>query len=287
MQHTLRFPSKLWLVIFLSFCFVISRGQVGIGTAAPDNSAVLDISSSGKGFLPPRMSASQRDAIASPAAGLLIYCTNCGPNGEWQGYNGTAWTNISGGAASPANDVKIGTQVWMLKNLDVTTYRNGDPVPKVTDSATWTNLTTGAYCYYKNDSATYAAIYGKLYNWYAVNDSRGLAPKGMHIPSDAEWDVLASYLGGTSVAGGKMKEAGLLHWSDPNSGATNSSGFTGLPGGKRYWGGFVYMNGNGYWWSSSQFVGMGIYRYINYSYTDLNRTWDDSLNGFSVRCIRD
>ena len=121
----------------------------------------------------------------------------------------------------------------MDKNLDVDRYRNGDPIPKVTDPTAWVALTTGAYCYYNNDSATYAATYGKLYNWYAVNDPRGLAPAGWHIPSDAEWATIETCLGGASVAGGEMKETGTIHWQSPNTGATNSSGFTGLPGGYR------------------------------------------------------
>src|SRR6266487_1634854 len=125
--------------------------------------------------------------------------------------------------------IKICDQVWMLKNLDVSTYRNGDPIPKISDNAAWLALTTGAYCYYDNDSANYAATYGKLYNWFAVNDPRGLAPAGWHVPTDAEFTTLVeTCLGGWQVAGGKMKEIGTTHWASPNEGATNSSGFTGL-----------------------------------------------------------
>ena len=121
----------------------------------------------------------------------------------------------------------------MVKNLDVATYRNGDPIPHVTDAAAWAALTTGAYCYYDNDSATYAATYGKLYNWYAVNDPRGLAPAGWHVPSEAEWTELTNCLGGETVAGGKMKAVSDL-WG-PNRGAQIAAASQALPGGYRVW----------------------------------------------------
>src|SRR5205085_6409714 len=134
--------------------------------------------------------------------------------------------------------------------LSVSTYLNGDTIPSITDPTIWASLTTGAYCYYNNDSTTYAATYGKLYNWYAVNDPRGLAPLGWHIPSDAEWTTLENCLGGSSVAGGAMKETGITYWLSPNTSATNSSGFTGLPGGYRNPsdGSFYLISSNGIWW---------------------------------------
>jgi uncharacterized protein (TIGR02145 family) len=104
-----------------------------------------------------------------------------------------------------SQDVKIGTQVWMSKNLDVSTFRNGEPIPQVQDQEAWRGLKTGAWCYYANDRSSYGMKYGKLYNWYAVNDPRGLAPKGYHIPSDEEWTVLTDFLGGDGVAADKMK----------------------------------------------------------------------------------
>ena len=147
--------------------------------------------------------------------------------------------------------VTIGTQLWTTSNLGVTTYRNGDPIPEVTDPTEWAGLTTGAWCYYNNDSAN-GAIYGKLYNWYAVNDARGLAPSGFHIPSNAEWSTLISFLGGTSVAGGKMKSTGTSLWLSPNGGATNESGFSGFPSGRRIPNGSsVFIRSYGYWWSRS------------------------------------
>lgn len=184
--------------------------------------------------------------------------------------------------------VGICCQSWMTKNLDVATYRNGDPIPEVTDGAAWAALTTGAYCYYINDS-TYAVTYGKLYNWYAVNDSRGLAPEGWHIPTDFEWTTLGTCLGGDAVAGGPMKEIGTTHWTTPNAGATNLSGFTGLPGGYRNVNGaFNYIGNFGIWWSSTESsAGLAWSRFLDYNDVDLFRVSTNERGGFSVRCLRD
>ena len=122
------------------------------------------------------------------------------------------------------NSVVIGNQDWMSQNLDVAVYTDGTPIPQVTDPNVWISLTTGAWCWYNNDSATYAATYGRLYNWYAVNDARGFAPQGWHIPSEAEYRTLETTLGSPFVAaGGAMKST--TGWNAPNTGATNSSGF--------------------------------------------------------------
>ena len=190
--------------------------------------------------------------------------------------------------------VIIGTQTWTTKNLDVATYRNGDTIPQLQDSIAWGLLTTkGAWCYYNNDPAN-GTTYGKLYNWYAVNDPRGLAPTGYHIPSDAEWSTLTTYLGGTTLAGGKMKEASTLYWLSPNMGATNSSGFTGLPGGNRTtpYGFFMGRRQNGIWWSSSEgsapgkFMARGLVNSIS-NVTGFSSIGESPSNGFSVRCIKD
>jgi len=157
---------------------------------------------------------------------------------------------IGFGCISYAQTVTIGTQVWMTKNLDVTTFRNGDPIPQAKTDAEWQRAGKNqqpAWSYYNNDPAN-GAKYGKLYNWYAVNDLRGLAPKGWHVPSDDEWTILHDYLG--SDAGAKMKSK--TGWNE-NGNGTNSSGFSGLPGGGRNDGGAVNGIGHvGYWWSSSE-----------------------------------
>jgi uncharacterized protein (TIGR02145 family) len=162
--------------------------------------------------------------------------------------NDASVTDIDGNAYPI---VKIGSQMWTQKNLNVSRYRNGDIIPKVTDPTEWTNLKTGAWCWYNNDSASYAATYGKIYNFYAVKDPRGLAPNGWRVPSENDWQILSNFLGGDAVAGGKMKTTGTSVWFSPNTGATNESGFNGLPGGDRnllsFFGG-IGVAGN--WWTS-------------------------------------
>ena len=187
--------------------------------------------------------------------------------------------------------ISIGTQVWMTESLRVKHYRNGDEIPIVSNSSTWINLTTGAYCSYDNFFAN-AIEYGSLYNWFAVNDSRNIAPEGWHVASLSEWDTLINYLGGYSIAGGKLKEAGTDHWQFPNTGATNESGFTGLPGGLRaeHDGNFYNMGITAFFWTSteSQVVPLQAHNVLLYQnsaamLTDMN----EKEAGFSVRCIKD
>ena len=182
--------------------------------------------------------------------------------------------------------VTIGTQVWMVENLKTTKYRNGDAISYVTGS--WVSLVTGAYCWYNNDAAN-KTTYGGLYNWYAVADSRNIAPTGWHVATDAEWTKLTTYLGGESVAGGKLKETGTTHWSSPNAGAT-SSGFAALPGGYRdaYDDSFDYVGYAGYWWSSTaRDAALAWPRGLDYDGADVTRNGSDKRDGFSVRCVRD
>ena len=184
--------------------------------------------------------------------------------------------------------ITIGTQTWMVENLKTRHYRNGVDIDSVADGTTWSGLTTGAYCNYNND-ANNVATYGRLYNWYAVNNSNLIAPAGWHVASNAEWTTLTTYLGGESVAGGKLKEAGTAHWSSPNTGATNETGFTALPGGCRYYyGAFGDVGYNGSWWSSTESnVSDAWYRSMNYSYAYVDRNGFNKRNGFSGRCVRD
>jgi uncharacterized protein (TIGR02145 family) len=186
-------------------------------------------------------------------------------------------------------DVTIGTQTWAACNLNVSEYSDGTSIPEVQDPTAWAALTTGAWCWYNNDSVTYAATYGKLYNWYAVNDTRGLAPSGWHIPTDAEWTILTNYLGGTSIAGGKMKKNGTSNWKSPNTGATNESGFSALPGGSRESNGAFTNVGNfGCWWSASEnnTTNAG-FSYLDYSFAGVLILTDNKKRAFSVRCVRD
>jgi len=194
---------------------------------------------------------------------------------------------------------KIGNQWWMAENLKVTHYRSGDPIPNVTDNTQWIGLSTGAYCNYGNDTSN-VATYGRLYNWYAVDDSRNIAPLGWHIPTDDEWKELEMYLGmsasqanatgwrGTDE-GGKLKEAGITHWNSPNTGATNSSGFSALPGGYRDGsnGSFYFMGYYGYWWSATESGSYAWYRILGYDYSQVLRNSTTKQPGFSIRCVRD
>lgn len=192
-------------------------------------------------------------------------------------------TDIDGNTYLP---VTICNQTWTKSNLNVSHYRNGDEIPLVTDPIAWANLTTGAWCYYNNDPAN-GAIYGKMYNWYAVNDPRGLAPQGWHVPTDAEWTTLTTCLGGVSVAGGKMKSTGTTLWQSPNTGATNSSRFTGLPGGQRnYFGNFETIQ-IGSWWSSSEIGNFAYQRSIFYDTTTVVRSGLGKPTGIYVRCVKD
>lgn len=192
--------------------------------------------------------------------------------------------------------VVIGTQEWTTKNLDVSAYRNGDIIPEVKDPNKWAKLTTGAWCYYNNDPKN-GAIYGKLYNWYAVNDPRGLAPEGFHIPSDGfdipskdDWNILIDYLGGEQVAGSKMKELSTKHWKKPNKGANNCIGFNGLPGGYREESGtFLDIGGITVLWSSSEGALQTYVWYRSLYYDKGSAELGASIKtlGLSVRCIRD
>lgn len=209
--------------------------------------------------------------------------------------------------------VRIGTQIWTTANLNVSKYRNGDNIPQFCgsqdcttnpiNSSCWGSLTTGAWCYQYSESMS---TYGKLYNWYTISDPRGIAPAGYHIPSKEEWLTLRNYLGGYSEAGGKMKST--TNWPSPNTGATNASGFSGLPGGG--FGrvgvlvGFYYNYSyrpygkgiTGTWWSSklttsvyspNNIVSQATHFSLNNTDSTLTDGGADRSNGFSIRLIKD
>ena len=203
---------------------------------------------------------------------LILFINACGPSSN----------------KTEEGEVTIGNQTWTSKNLDVETYRNGEFIPQVQEKTTWANLSTGAWCYYQNNTVK-GRTYGKLYNWYAINDPRGLAPKGYHIPTDAEWTTLTTSLGGVDLAGPKMKEVGASHWPFPKTGATKMDGFAGLPGGCRASnGGFYYVGAYGYWWCSSESSPDCAWsRYLNINFGSEGTYYNTKQNGFSVRCLRD
>lgn len=186
------------------------------------------------------------------------------------------------------SSVKIGDQIWMVKNLNVDKFRNGDPIPEAKTDDEWIKAgedNQPAWCYYKNDS-TNGADLGKLYNWYAVNDKRGLSPAGWHIPSDTEWKTLIDYLGGEEIAGREMKSR--KGWElDDNS--PNSSGFTGLPGSWRSpWGEFAFSGTDACWWSTTECDTNNAFdRSLTAFFTFVQTDSTSKACGLSVRCIKD
>ena len=185
--------------------------------------------------------------------------------------------------------IQIGTQIWMAENLKTTKYNDNSDIPNVTDNNTWIALSTPGFCWYNNDASTDKNTYGALYNWYAVNTGK-LCPSGWHVTSDDEFTTFTNFLGDINYAGGKIKEAGTVHWSSPNTGATNESGFTALPAGYRDdAGGFSGINLYTLYWSSTAYnIYKPWYRSVGYMVSLISRS-SGALNqrAFSIRCLKD
>jgi uncharacterized protein (TIGR02145 family) len=184
--------------------------------------------------------------------------------------------------------IQIGTQTWMAENLKTTKFRNGGLIPEIKDRIQWKNMVSGAYSNYNNEAGL-SALYGCLYNWYAINDNRNLAPEGWHVATDNDWTTLVNYLGGKDQAAYKLIETGTSHWADPNSHATNESGFSALPGG-------FLLTGEGYtgvgtisiWWSATEVdITYGSYWEIVNSYNRIDKYGYNKTDGHSVRCVKD
>jgi len=282
----------------------ISSGQVSINTsgAPPDNSAMLDVQSSSQGFLPPRLTTSERDAISNPAEGLIIYNKD---KKLVEFFNGTEWTQIyysssdevsCGQGFKDTRDYKIyqtlqiGTQCWMAENLNIGTRIDG--ILDQTD-----NSTIEKYCY--DDDESYCEIYGGLYQWNelmqytAISGTQGICPAGWHVPTRAEFEVLTDFLGGESSCGGKMKTSGTIEagtglWHTPNTGATNESGFTGMPAGMRDAGTtFMHMAYNADFFTSDEYsAGMAWGRNLYYGSVTVRDEYFDKRYGWSVRCLK-
>ena len=222
--------------------------------------------------------------------GMLLMLTNsCNKDEKKDDPTPTPANVVKDIDGNEYHTVKIGTQVWMLENLKVTKFNDGTAIPLVTDSSAWTNLSTPGFCWYDNDEATYKNTYGALYNWFTVNTGK-LSPAGWHVPTDADWTILTSYLGGESVAGGKLKETGTTHWKSPNTGATNESGFTALPGGFHWFDGLFHYDfgDSGSWWSSTEYnTNYAWNRWMYYDKSDAGRYANNKIDGFSVRCVKD
>ena len=274
---------------------ITQRGICYSTSPSPTTANTIIISGSGSGTF----TSSLTGLTASTSYYVRAYATNSA--GTAYG-NEVSFTTTAGGGGIVTNpgagvtfdgytysSIVLGNgQEWMAENLRTTTYANGDPIPNVTDNTQWLYLPTGAWSHYNNDSQ-YENPYGKLYNWYTVNDSRNVCPTGWHVPSDAEWTVLSDYLGGGAVAGGKMKSTGTAYWLNPNTGATNESGFSGLPGGSRnYYGAFYNIGYYGNWWSSTEGgAGNAWFRYLYCNLGGVYRDYYGKWAGFSVRCLRD
>jgi uncharacterized protein (TIGR02145 family) len=291
------------LSIFIALLLLFSSAlfaQIGINTdnSLPDNSAMLDVKSTSKGFLPPRMTTIQRNTITNPAEGLLIFnvttmCFNYYFGGSWKSFCGATEPEFQCGMkmtdprdGKTYNTVQIGTQCWFAQNLNVGTKINGN-IEQTNNSI------IEKYCY--ADLESNCDIYGGLYQWdeamqYTTTPGvQGICPIGWHLPNDTEWTALTTFLGGESVGGGKMKEAGYAHWAAPNTGATNSSGFTALPGGYRYDGGYFFnLTFHADFWSSSQYdAAYAWYRDLGCNYENVGRYSDNKTYGFSGRCVQD
>jgi uncharacterized protein (TIGR02145 family) len=207
---------------------------------------------------------------------------------------GNPGPNITDSEGNTYKTVIIGTQTWMAENLKVSKYNDGTTIPNITDVTEWLQSTEGAWAYYDND-ADNNTKYGKLYNWYAVskttNGNKNVCPNGWHVPTDAEWTVLTDYLGGVSVAGGKMKEVGTTNWNNPNVDASNTSLFTALPGGLRIkYGSSVYFGLLGYWWSTTDYQQNdrdAWSRYIGNDDGGIGSYNEPKEDGLSVRCLKD
>lgn len=290
----------------MSFCL---SAQVGINSdgSSPDNSAGLDVKFTDKGFLTPRMTSIQRNAISNPVVGLLIYCSDCQ---ELQIYNGVDWMGITtrplfncGNLLYDARDkesyatVQIGSQCWMAENLNIGTMIEG------ADNQT-NNDTIEKYCY-ENDTDN-CDIYGGLYQWdemmkySSAGGAQGLCPNGFHIPTDAEWMILEEEVESSSSVdwntigfrgtdvGGNLKETTYTNWSSPNTGATNSSGFSALPGGIRSSSVSYSMQFyNTSFWTSSDNGSTALLRVFYYNFSLSGRDDSDKILGISVRCVKD
>jgi len=303
------------LVIIISSMVIMSaqmNGQnVGIGADVftPDNSALVEIRGT-KGLLIPRMTTIQRDSMSSsstPAQSLLIFnttseCFETYINNRWrQIWCNCGTTVIYNGVIY--NTIQIGDQCWFKENLRTTKYNDGTSITNVTDSATWTSTTSGAYCCYDNNPSN-CDTYGALYNWYAVNTGK-LCPSGWHVPSDAEWDTLTNYLSansqywcGSNSSYIAKSLASTTSWNSStttcavgnNLSANNSTGFSALPGGYRHYnaGSFHNLSLHGFWWSSTEDGGSNAWgRLLNYNNTNVYRNNYNKKYGFSVRCLRD
>jgi uncharacterized protein (TIGR02145 family) len=213
---------------------------------------------------------------------FVIVIISCKKNGDKTDYD------VYDSDGNGYHTVVIGAQTWMLENLKTTRYNDNTEIPLVTENTAWSNLSTPAYCWPDNNPPASEVFLGALYNWYTI-EAQKLCPAGWHVPTRADYLALEEYLGGEAVAGGKMKEAGTAHWKDPNTGATNESGFTALPGAARNEDG-TFFPVNGYssvFWTASTYSESAYY--LGIGYLSAYITTDVAINkkaGHLIRCIK-
>ncbi len=296
---------RLFLIaIAMIASYALTAQGISISTdgSSADASAMLDIKSTDKGLLIPRMTEAQRNLINDLATGLMIYQTD--ETAGFYYYDGSDWEEISNRTNTFSMmellqngivDIEgrhykvalIGNNVWMAENLATAKYNDGTDIPYVGVAIPWANLTTPGYCWYSGNPS-YGDTYGAIYNWYTVNTGN-LCPTGWHVPTDAEWTTLTTYLGGEGVAGGKLKETGLTHWKTPNTGARDENSFTGLPAGARFGGPYTHLSHYGYFWSSTEwdYPNTAGRRKLGYVNDEVGRNGYGKIYGRSVRCLQD
>ncbi|MBN2105636.1 fibrobacter succinogenes major paralogous domain-containing protein [bacterium] len=217
---------------------------------------------------------------------IIVTAFNCDNKNPTENKHATGTvTDIDG---NTYQTIKIGSQWWMAENLKVKHYRNGDLIPYVPKELDWYKLYTHGCCIYDSDTSNFNT-YGLLYNWHAVNDWRDIAPEGWHVPSEGEWQTLMVTLGGDTIAGGRMKESGTAHWNSPNTGATNESGFSGLPCGIRsHTGQYSMMGEYARFWSSTELTTrMSMYAYLGFRTSECGMNHWYKEQAYSVRCVKD
>jgi uncharacterized protein (TIGR02145 family) len=292
---------SFFIALFLLFgSDLFAQVSVNTDNSLPDNSAMLDIKSTNTGLLIPRMTQNQIALITSPANGLQVYCTT---DKKLYLFTGTQWKEVAYGSGiiiptfpcgNPLTDIRdgkiyntvlIGTQCWFAQNLNVGV--------RIDVSLSQTNNGIfEKYCY--NDDENNCTVYGGLYQWneamqYSTTEGvEGICPTSWHLPSNAEWTSLTTFLGGLAIAGGKMKEAGLTHWYPPNTGATNSSGITALPGGISDNGDFYYITNFAFFWSSSLYdATYALGPALSFNNGEVYPNMMNKTDGVSVRCLKD
>ncbi len=216
---------------------------------------------------------------------LLTISMGCSKNSDTNPYQFGSVKDYEGNDYST---IAIGSQTWMAENLRSIKLNDGTPIAYVSNNYSWSTQTTPGYSYFSNDSVTYKKRYGALYNWYTVQTKK-ICPTGWHVPTDQDWTTLGSSLGIDSIAGGKLKATGTTYWYVPNLYATNSTGFSGIGSGYRFYNGSY--NNSGYsatWWSATEYTANTVwYRFLSYNNGKFGRTYADKLYGFSIRCLKD